>query len=124
MEPSAENLDGWRATAEYEEFCLDELGDQEYADFSSWLQRSGLEESYEALCDWRGSHAYEQVKLRFLADNCRCDGLCSCIYDGEGLTQQLPGINCDDDETFVGPADLRDHAQLTLAWGGGQPPPC
>ena len=43
-EPSAENLDGWRATAEYEEFCLDELGDQEYADFSSWLQRSGLDE--------------------------------------------------------------------------------
>ena len=66
VEPSAENLDGWRATAEYEEFCLDELGDQEYADFSSWLQRSGLEENYEALCDWRSSHAYEQVKLRFL----------------------------------------------------------
>mgnify|MGYP002837694275 CR=1 FL=1 len=27
--------------------------------------------SYEALCDWRSSHTYEQVKLRFLADNRR-----------------------------------------------------
>ena len=38
--------------------------------------------------------------MRFLADNCQCEGLVTCTYDGEGITPHIPGINCGADEDF------------------------
>ena len=98
-------------------------------DFISWLREQDIDPQsedeeclHELLCDWRMTGDYECIKCEHVADHCRCSTAghihCTCTYDGEGLTPQIPGLTCDD---YRGIGDLGDLLNYTHGQESGRP---
>jgi hypothetical protein len=84
-----------------------DLGDVEREDFEEWLVQHDLMPDQGSVDAWRASAEYESTKMERLANECDCDGACTCTYDGEGLGGATPGVDCDyhssDDHTTARP---------------------
>ena len=49
-------------------------------------------------------------------DSCRCDGECSCTYDGEGLEPEIEGYNCDAYHSIDDLGELLNYGTRAGEW--------
>ena len=99
------------------------LGVRECEDFHTWLLDTGLPPDDQSLNDWRCSPEFKSKKLERIAANCRCDGECSCTYDGEGLEPEIEGYNCDAYHSIDDLGELLNYGTRAGEWTPSGPVP-
>ena len=130
MDPAVELelLSKWMQTEGFEtaikQLARDEsLGVRECEDFHTWLLETGLPPDDQSLNDWRCSPEFQSKKLERIAADCRCDGECSCTYDGEGLEPEIEGYNCDAYHSIDDLGELLNYGTRAGEWTPSGPVP-
>ena len=94
------------------------LGEVERFDFCEWLLQKELLPDEASLDEWRDSDSYERTKRERIVEGCVCEGVCMCTYDGEGISADVPGLNCDYFDPVMAPAFLEPCADDWQPSGG------